>query len=114
MQQTDALKIAFAILKAIQAESDMQPNHVTFATLLKATAALMPAGEERNKVATAVFSKAQQAGMVDYYTLANLRKAVEVYVLQSLLKDMADSKTGFIDYNKIPQPWCKNVLSLKQ
>ena len=111
-QQTDALKIAFAILKAIQAEPDMQPNHVTFATLLKATGALLPGGEERNKIAQAVFAKAQQAGMVDYYTLANLRKSVEVHVLQSLLKDMQDSQ-GSIDYKKIPQLWCKNV-SLKQ
>ncbi len=91
----------------------MRPNHVTFATLLKATAALLPSGEERNTVAKAVFSKSQEAGMVDYYTLANLRKAVEANVLQSLLHDLQD-RTGFIDYNKIPQPWCKNVMSLRK
>lgn len=107
-QQTEALKIAFAILKSIQLEQDMEANHVTFATILKATAFLLPAGEERNKVASALFEKARAAGMVDVEMIKNMRKAVDNNVMQELLQNLQDKK-GHVNYNNIPPAWSRNV-----
>lgn len=108
-QQTEALKIAFAILKSIQMEPDMEPNHVTYGTVLKATAFLLPAGEERNKVASALFEKARAAGMIDVNMIKNMRKAVDSNLMRELFVDMADQK-GHINYNNIPPAWSSNVM----
>jgi hypothetical protein len=107
-QQTEALKIAFAILKSIQMEPDIEPNQVTFATILKATAFLLPAGEERNKVASALFEKAKAAGMVDMNMIKNMRKAVDNNVMQDLFHDLK-ARTGHIDYSNVPPAWSRNI-----
>lgn len=86
----------------------MEPNHVTFATVLKATAFLLPGGEERNKVASALFEKARAAGMVDLTMIMNMRKAVDNNVMQELFQDLQDSK-GHLDYSNIPPAWSRNV-----
>jgi hypothetical protein len=108
-QQTAALKIAFAIFKAVNVSEVMDPNHVTYATLLKAASFLMPPGDERNKVAEAVFSKAVAAGMVEGAVVKNLQKATDASVLQRLLKDMQEAGSGHIDYRRIPPLWSKHV-----
>ena len=107
-QQTEALKIAFAILKSIQMEPGMEPNHVTYTTVLKATAFLLPAGEERNKVASALLDKARAAGMVDLNMIKNMRKAVDNHIMQELMIELQDKK-GHVDYNNIPPSWSRNV-----
>ena len=107
-QQTEALKIAFAILKSMQLDPTVQPNHITFATVLKATAFLLPAGEERNQVASALFEKAKTAGMVDMNMVKNMRKAVDNNVMQDLFHELKD-RTGHIDYNNIPPAWSRNI-----
>jgi hypothetical protein len=108
-QQTAALKIAFAIFKAVNVSEVMDANHVTYATLLKAASFLMPPGDERNKVAEAVFSKAVAAGMVEGAVVKNLQKATDASVLQRLLKDMQEAGSGHIDYRRIPPLWSKHV-----
>jgi len=108
-QQTAALKIAFAVFKAVQVSETMQPNHITYATLLKASAFLMPPGEERNKVAEAVFSKAVVAGMVEGGVIKNLQKATDASVLRRLLGEMQDAGSGHIDFRRIPPAWSKYV-----
>jgi hypothetical protein len=110
-QQTAALKIAFAIFKAVNMSDIMQPNHVTYATLLKAASFLMPPGDERNKVAEAVFSKAVAAGMVEGAVIKNLQKATDASVLQRLLNVMQEQGSGHIDYRRIPPLWSKHVRS---
>jgi hypothetical protein len=107
-QQTEALKIAFAILKSIQMEPEMEPNQITYSTVLKATAFLLPAGDERNKVASALFEKARAAGMIDIVMIKNMRKAVDSNVMRELLAEMTDPK-GHINDEQIPPAWSKNV-----
>jgi hypothetical protein len=89
-------------------EPDIDPNHVTYGTVLKATSFLLPAGEERNKVASALFEKARAAGMIDIHMIKNMRKAVDSNVMRELFADMADHK-GHIDDNNIPPAWSRNV-----
>jgi hypothetical protein len=96
------------MLKSIQMEPDIEPNQVTFATILKATAFLLPAGEERNKVASALFEKAKAAGMVDMNMIKNMRKAVDNNVMQDLFHDLK-ARTGHIDYSNVPPAWSRNI-----
>jgi hypothetical protein len=112
-QQTAALKIAFAILKAIEQQPEnsvVKANHVTFATLLKGVSFLLPPGNERNKIAQAVFEKAVAASQVDVTVLKTLQKACDSSVLQDLLsKGMPEPKKGHYDYERIPTQWSRNV-----
>jgi Ca2+-binding EF-hand superfamily protein len=107
-QQTEALKIAFAILKSIEREPEMEPNEITYSTLLKATAFLLPAGDERNKVASALFEKARAAGMIDVPMIQNMRKAVDSNIMRNFLAEMTDPQ-GHINYEQIPQAWSRNL-----
>ena len=108
-QQTESLKIAFAILKAIQVDPQLEPNAMSFSTLLRACAFLMPTGDERDKVAKAVFEKARKAGMGDFRVLLNLKKAVNTQMLQELLEGVPQDRNGTFDFNQIPPGWNRNV-----
>jgi Pentatricopeptide repeat domain len=108
-QQTDALKISFAILKAIQQDDALEANSMTFSTLLRACSFLLASGPERNKVGTVLFEKATKAGMADYRVLLQLRKAVDSVTLQELLKPLHQDGRGNFDFNTAPPSWSRNV-----
>jgi hypothetical protein len=107
-QQTEAIKIAFAVLKASEGDSTAKPNHNTYAYLLNAVAFLLPAGNERNQVASAVFEKARKGGLVQFDTVKNLRKSVDAQVMNKLMEGVVD-KNGNFDYAQLPAAWSKNV-----
>lgn len=109
-QQTEAIKIAFAILKATEVDEDIMPNNITYSTLLRAVSYLLPAGAERNKVASAVFEKAKNAGLVDTTTVKNLRQAVDSEIMLTMFEGIA-SQNGSFDYNNVPAAWTKNVVN---
>jgi hypothetical protein len=106
--QTEAIKIAFAVLKASEGDPYARPNHTTYATLLNAVAFLLPAGKERNQVASAVFDKARTGGLVEFNTVKNLRKSVDSQVMLQLMEGVTD-KNGNFDYADLPAAWSKNV-----
>jgi hypothetical protein len=107
-QQTEALKIAFAIFKSAKADDYARLNQVTYSTVLKAVGFLLPAGGERNKIASAVFEKAKKAGLVEFGALKNLRKSVDHDVMVGLMEGNTD-KNGNFDYNDLPASWSKNT-----
>ena len=109
-QQTNALKIAFAILKTInQRDSGLTATAVTYATVLRACGFLLQPGEQRNQVATAVFEKAKKAGMADFRVLLQLRKTVDAVVLAQLLEGLPQDHHGMFDFNGAPPSWSRNV-----
>ena len=107
-QQTVALKIAFAMNKALLLDG-LVPDAMTFDRLMQATAYLMPNGNERNGVACALLDKAKNAGCVSFDVVKNFRKAVDNNVVHEQLKEMED-KHGQIDYNNVPRTWAKNLM----
>ena len=107
-QQANSIKIAFAIMKAAEQDEHVQPNHLTYSTLIRATAHQLSSGPERSKVAAAVFTKAKEKGLVDFTTLKNLRKAVDISTMSKLCDGIAD-QNGAVDYKDIPTAWSKNV-----
>lgn len=108
-QQTDALKIAFAVLKAVQQDKSLEANSVTFATLLRACSFLLQPGDQRNHVGTMIFEKAQKAGMADYRVLLQLIKTVDSTVLPELLGELPQDRRGNFDFSQAPPGWSRNV-----
>ena len=107
-QKTEAVKIAFAILKTIEMDEDIEPNAMTYATLIRALNFLMPSGDERNKVARAVFEKAKKAGLVDLITLKNLRRVLDSVTMRDALEGKLD-RNGDFNYSNLPSSWKKNA-----
>lgn len=105
-QQTVALKVAFAMNKAMLVDG-LVPDSMTFDRLMQATAFLMSPGDGRNGVAIVLLDKAKAAGCVSFDVVKNFRKAVDNNVVHVQLKDMED-KSGQIDYTNIPKLWAKN------
>lgn len=107
-QQANALKIAFAVNKAILA-AKLEPNSITYSTLLKAAKALLPEGDVRNQVLRAVFERAKNSGYVDYNVLKAFDQAADRELYHELLK-VAEDKNGFITMKNLPVEWKKNAL----
>jgi len=106
-QNTESLKIAFAILKTIEMDEEINPDGVTYSTLIRALNFLLPTGDERNKVAMAVFEKAKKAGLIELVTLKNIRLAVDADSFRTALEGKVD-KNGDCDYSNLPYVWKKN------
>ena len=106
-QQAEALKIAFAVNKAIVA-SKLEANHVTYSTLLRTVNALLDPGKEKSEIIVAVFTKAKNAGYVDYTVLKTLKMSCDQALFNDLLEEARD-KAGFVDFDLIPSQWCRNI-----
>jgi pentatricopeptide repeat protein len=106
-QKTESLKIAFAILKTIEMDDELNADGVTYSTLIRSLGFLMPTGDERNNVAKAVFEKAKNAGLVELTTLKNLSLAVDAKTLKIAMDGNVD-QNGNADYTNIPYAWRKN------
>lgn len=106
-QQAASLKIAFAVNKAIFT-ANLEPNSITYATLLKTASNLLPEGDVRSQVVRAVFEKAKSAGYVDRNVLKAFDQASDRALYHELLKD-AEDKNGFINMKNIPLDWRKKT-----
>jgi len=107
-QQVQALKIAFAINKALIAADGVEPNGSTFGNLIRCAQYLIPAGDERNSVCKAVFQSAIKAGQVDRGVLRALQAAAD----RSLFDEVAGvtvDKMGHVQYDAIPFEWRKHA-----
>jgi hypothetical protein len=107
-QKTESMKIAFAILKTIEMDEGVEPDGATYSTLIRALNFLMPSGEERNKVATAVFEKAKKAGLVELLTVKNLRMVLDAKSMQVALEGNQELN-GEYNYGNLPNAWKKNA-----
>jgi len=107
-QKTESVKIAFAILKTIEMDDDIEPNAVTYSTLIRALNFLMPSGDERNQVAKAVFEKAKKAGLIEVVTLKNLKIVLDAGSMRTALEGKLD-QNGEYNYSNLPSAWKKNA-----
>jgi len=126
-RQQNALKIAFAVFQSLerdyrsyQKERNMdaddaaaavdqnghpilQPNHVTYGTLLKAAHTLMPPANERDDVIKAVFQKCIKDGQLDDGVVNQFRLAASESLVQEIMADYNN------DLDSMPIDWKKNV-----
>lgn len=107
----NALKIAFAIFKTIeQPSSSVSPTEWTYTALLGCVASLLPASDERNKIASTVFRKAAAKQMVSKRMLFLLNRACDSEVFYNLLcQDMMPTINKKFDFDNIPSKWSKHA-----
>ena len=111
-QMNEALKIAFAVNKAITA-AKYEQNHVTYVSLINATCKLVPPSPERNDIVKAVFEKAKKSGHVDKSVLKSVQAAADRDLFYELLStSMAFDQYGNVDFDDIPHEWSKKVSYL--
>ena len=106
-EQTEALKIAFAILKTMEMDSNTSPTNVTFRNLLS-TLSLLPPGTERNQLASSVFKKAKTAGLASFDVVKKLRTTVDTDTMKDCLEGRLDS-SGHFNFDDLPRSWSKNT-----
>lgn len=106
--QVEALKIAFAVNKAIKADKEVSANPTTFATLMKCAKYLIPRGEERNTVATAVLEGAKKAGVANGAVLREFLMCADRDVFDKVAGDLVDMY-GNVSFGDIPQAWKRNA-----
>ncbi|VEU37676.1 unnamed protein product [Pseudo-nitzschia multistriata] len=107
-QKTESLKIAFAFLKTLEMDEEVEPDSTTYSTLIRALNFLMPSGDERNGVATAVFEKAKKAGLVELLTVKNLRMVLDSETMRTALEGKLE-RNGEFNYGNLPASWKKNA-----
>lgn len=107
-QQGEALKIAFAVYKALKQSKKDKANNVTYGLLFKTAKNLLPEGEERDKVVKAVFDKCKVDGQVDSGVLRQLRQAAGGAFYNELLAGNALDSDGHVDYRAVPAEWRRN------
>eukprot|EP00532_Pseudo-nitzschia_australis_P009731 CAMPEP_0168239936 /NCGR_PEP_ID=MMETSP0140_2-20121125/21857_1 /TAXON_ID=44445 /ORGANISM="Pseudo-nitzschia australis, Strain 10249 10 AB" /LENGTH=606 /DNA_ID=CAMNT_0008174413 /DNA_START=172 /DNA_END=1989 /DNA_ORIENTATION=+ len=103
-QKTESLKIAFAILKTIEMDEEVEPDASTYSTLIRALNFLMPSGDERSGVAKAVFEKAKKAGLVELLTVKNLRMVMDSQSMRDALEGNLE-RNGEFNFSKLPSAW---------
>jgi predicted hydrolase (HD superfamily) len=117
-EKSQALKIAAATYKQSKASNDKfgQPNHVTYATFLRACSNLIPPGPQRDSSLRSVFEKCQQDGQVSDLVLKTLRDACSRELVLSLIGDKTDAmgKNGAIDVKLLPLEWSRGVSTKQQ
>ncbi|KAL3914087.1 MAG: hypothetical protein SGILL_006240 [Bacillariaceae sp.] len=106
-QKTEALKIAFAVLKTVEMDDGCSPDSGTYSTLIRALSFLMPSGDARNTVTQPVFEKAKKAGLIDFTTVMNLRRCVDAETFASALEGKVD-RNGSFDFSNLPLAWSRN------
>jgi Pentatricopeptide repeat domain len=109
LQQTAALKVAFAVFRAAEQDS---LHHGLYVTLLRVVSALLPpdsAHGERDNVSTAVFQKAVKDGRVSKEVLRAFQQASSAGAFHSVLVPAMVGEHGEVLYHKIPASWSKHT-----
>ena len=99
-----------AVSTFLMLEKYTQPDHVTFATFLKAISKLIPRGEERRKqVVDVVFKRCCRQGQCSPFVLQQLSFAASAEQYQSFLQQQIKKKDGRVAFQDIPTEWKRNV-----
>lgn len=114
--RSKALDIAFRTFKKLRQSDEEKPNNITFGTLFKAIANLMPlTSDERDNIVRQLFDECCETGNVDGFVLSQLRHASR-QVYQELVEEpcglagpQADTSVSSVLRN-IPSEWCANVV----
>ena len=68
----------------------------------------MIAGDQRNDIVKAVFTKCKKEGYVDVTVMKTLKLAADQDLFHELLDETKD-KTGRVDFNLVPNDWSRNI-----
>ena len=96
-------------------ESELEPDHYTFGTVLKAVANLFWSEPDQGEFSKQVFQKACDLGYVSFGVLFQLKQAAPADVYRSLLPEKAyNPVNGHVIMKHIPKKWTRNVREYKK
>ncbi|KAL7567505.1 hypothetical protein ACA910_009517 [Epithemia clementina (nom. ined.)] len=116
--QAEALAVALRTFRKLcDMEGGEGPNNITFGTLFKAIAHLMPAGDERDELVRSLFDKCCDEGFVDAFVLSQVKTA-SLLLFKDLMEEAGQSwgknkpENEIIEgiLESIPSEWSSNVL----
>ena len=99
-----------AVSAFLMLEKYTEPDHVTFASFLKAVSKLIPRGEERRRqVVDVVFNRCCRDGLVSPFVLQQLSFAASGDQYQMLLQDYIETPGKRVSIYDIPTEWTRKV-----
>ena len=108
-EKREALEIAYDTLKEVEGPEFGPPNHVTYATFLKACWKLVPSAERRRKLVATIFRKCCQRGQVNESVLTQLRNAAPKDLFLSLMGGVREEDIDSVTILNLPSEWSRNV-----
>eukprot|EP00804_Cyclotella_cryptica_P003272 CCRYP_010501-RA/>CCRYP_010501-RA protein AED:0.04 eAED:0.04 QI:149/1/1/1/1/1/4/351/772 len=111
-----ALEVAVKVFKLLNEERYVRPDAVSYGNMLKCCANLMPPGNARTSMASTIFSKCCEAGMVGGMVLDEIRRSIPSKEFLLLLaecgyeKPLKQHKNAMsIELRQLPRQWTVNV-----
>jgi hypothetical protein len=102
IERQHAFRVAMAVYKQYFASLQIEPNHVTYGTMIKLVKKLLPPGKQgRNRFLRQIFADAVQAGCVGDMVVSKLREAASPDVYKELLQGHSRKQ--------LPHSWTRNV-----
>jgi hypothetical protein len=106
-QPIEAFKVAVSVFNDLRSNRE-QPDHVTFGNMLRC-AALLPNGEQREKVIQTTFEACCEKGFVNAFVLRDLQYAAP----ESLWRSLLQCSEGEADLLDIPSEWTRKFKNRK-
>jgi hypothetical protein len=112
----EALDVALQTFQKIRTDKNFTegPNMVTFGTIFKAIAKLMPFGEKRDNLVGAIFAECREVGQVGTFVLSQVKAASTARLYNELILVPANLTIGDeSNFDKIatfmPEEWGRSV-----
>ena len=113
--RSQALETALRTFRKLHALEDEQANNITYGTVFKAIANLMPVGDERDALSREIFDQCTDEGLVDSFVLSQVRNA-NPQLYRELVEEPCGlggpeddcSIEGVLE--NIPREWSTNVI----
>mmetsp|Transcript_54946 Transcript_54946/g.164578 ORF Transcript_54946/g.164578 Transcript_54946/m.164578 type:complete len:728 (-) Transcript_54946:135-2318(-) len=87
-----------------------RPDAVTYGTMLKCVSNLVPPGQTRDGMASSLFGRCRDDGLVSTMVLGQLRRAASPGAVDELLSSAAGGSGGkAVDISDLPKEWKKNA-----
>lgn len=100
-----ALSTAVSTFNECRTAGFAKPDAVTYGTMLKCVANLVPVGEMRDKFSARLFGKCREEGLVNWMVLSEVQRAVSHETAAELLQ----SSNANLELSDLPQEWTRNA-----
>ena len=119
-EKKQALSIAVKIFDDMKSSTIVNPDAITYGMLIKCFANLVPQGKIRNKMASEIFTKCTEEGLVNGLVFDEIRRAVSSNAMKLLLRDAHTLQHSRrkkplhrMELRDLPKSWKINVQEKK-
>lgn len=108
-ERKHALSTAVSTFNDCRTAGFAKPDSVTYGTMLKCVANLVPVGDMKDRMAAQLFGKCRDDGLVSRMVLAEVQRAVSAEAATDLLQ----SSKAHLEVSDLPSEWTRNVTEKK-